>query len=161
MCGKGNLLLHKMGIIYIIFYFYLIISNTFLTLKRQVLCMLACWIEDPDGISFKKHLARIPDYLWVAEDGMKMQVSRVAFFYKAVESRDPKEVMMYLTKYGICAQSFGSQQWDTGFAIQALLASNFTDEIGDVLKRGHDFIKKSQVCYFSLLELKSFALIMK
>jgi squalene cyclase len=68
---------------------------------------------------------------------------------------------MYLTKYGICAQSFGSQQWDTGFAIQALLASNFTDEIGDVLKRGHDFIKKSQVCYFSLLELTSFALIMK
>lgn len=81
---------------------------------EKVLCMLACWVEDPDGDYFKKHLARIPDYLWVAEDGMKMQ-------------------------------SFGSQQWDTGFAIQALLASNFTDEIRDVLKRGHDFIKKSQV----------------
>lgn len=76
--------------------------------------MLACWVEDPDGDYFKKHLARIPDYLWVAEDGMKMQ-------------------------------SFGSQQWDTGFAMQALLASNFTDEIRDVLKRGHEFIKKSQV----------------
>ncbi|KAJ6678863.1 TERPENE CYCLASE/MUTASE FAMILY MEMBER [Salix viminalis] len=81
---------------------------------EKVLCMLACWVEDPDGDYFKKHLARIPDYLWVAEDGMKMQ-------------------------------SFGSQQWDTGFAIQALLASNFTDEIRDVLKRGHEFIKKSQV----------------
>ncbi|KAH0982201.1 hypothetical protein GBA52_009378 [Prunus armeniaca] len=42
-------------------------------------------------------------------------------------------------------QSFGSQQWDTGFAIQALLASNLTDEIGPTLARGHDFIKKSQV----------------
>lgn len=36
--------------------------------------MLACWVEDPNGDYFKKHLARIPDYLWVAEDGMKMQV---------------------------------------------------------------------------------------
>lgn len=44
-------------------------------------------------------------------------------------------------------QSFGSQVWDTGFAIQALLASNLTDEIGPTLARGHDFMKKSQV-YF-------------
>lgn len=36
--------------------------------------MLACWIEDPKGKCFKRHLARIPDYLWVSEDGMKMQV---------------------------------------------------------------------------------------
>ncbi|KAI9185276.1 hypothetical protein LWI28_005805 [Acer negundo] len=81
---------------------------------EKVLCMLACWVDDPNGDYFKKHLARIPDYLWVAEDGMKMQ-------------------------------SFGSQLWDTGFALQALLASNFTDEILPVLKRGHEFIKASQV----------------
>lgn len=81
---------------------------------EKVLCMLACWVEDPNGDYFKKHLARIPDYLWVAEDGMKMQ-------------------------------SFGSQEWDTGFAIQALLASNMSDEIGPTLMKGHDFIKKSQV----------------
>ncbi|XP_022951766.1 beta-amyrin synthase-like [Cucurbita moschata] len=81
---------------------------------EKVLCMLACWVEDPDGDYFKKHLARIPDYIWVAEDGMKMQ-------------------------------SFGSQEWDTGFAIQALLAADMADEIGPVLARGHDFIKKSQV----------------
>ncbi|GFQ07803.1 beta-amyrin synthase 1 [Phtheirospermum japonicum] len=80
----------------------------------KVLSMLACWVEDPNGDHFKKHLARIPDYLWVAEDGMKMQ-------------------------------SLGSQGWDTGFAIQALLASNLTGEIGDTLKKGHGFIKKSQV----------------
>ncbi|XP_060669413.1 beta-amyrin synthase-like [Ziziphus jujuba] len=40
---------------------------------EKVLCMLACWVEDPNGDYFKKHLARIPDYMWVAEDGMKMQ----------------------------------------------------------------------------------------
>ncbi|CAH9068568.1 unnamed protein product [Cuscuta europaea] len=81
---------------------------------EKILCMLACWVEDPNGQYVKKHLARIPDYLWVAEDGMKMH-------------------------------SFGSQLWDTGLAIQALLASGLTDEIEDTLRKGHDFIKKSQV----------------
>ena len=39
----------------------------------QPLCMLACWIEDPNSESVKKHLARLPDYFWMAEDGMKIQ----------------------------------------------------------------------------------------
>lgn len=42
-------------------------------------------------------------------------------------------------------QSFGSQEWDTGFAIQALLASDLTNEIGPTLMKGHNFIKESQV----------------
>lgn len=52
-------------------------SSRYITIGcvEKVLCMLACWVEDPNGDYFKKHLARIPDYLWVAEDGMKMQVS--------------------------------------------------------------------------------------
>ncbi|OIW21251.1 hypothetical protein TanjilG_31181 [Lupinus angustifolius] len=40
---------------------------------EKILCMLACWVEDPNGVAFKKHLARIPDYLWVSEDGMSIQ----------------------------------------------------------------------------------------
>ncbi|KAM4102275.1 hypothetical protein ACB094_05G211700 [Castanea mollissima] len=80
---------------------------------EKVLYMLACWVEDPNGDYFKRHLARVPDYIWVVEDGIKMQ-------------------------------SFGSQEWDAGFSIQALLASNLVDEIGPTLARGHDFIKKSQ-----------------
>ncbi|CBI30891.3 beta-amyrin synthase [Vitis vinifera] len=37
--------------------------------------MMAVWAENPDSNSdvFKHHLARIPDYLWMAEDGMKVQ----------------------------------------------------------------------------------------
>lgn len=35
--------------------------------------MMCSYAEDPNGIDFKWHLARVPDYLWVAEDGMKMQ----------------------------------------------------------------------------------------
>ena len=38
-------------------------------------CMLACWVEDPNGDYFKKHIARIPEYIWVFEDGIKIQVN--------------------------------------------------------------------------------------
>ncbi|KAL0410335.1 UNVERIFIED_CONTAM: Lupeol synthase [Sesamum latifolium] len=40
---------------------------------EKVLCLLACWVEDPSSEAYKHHLARLPDYFWVAEDGMKMQ----------------------------------------------------------------------------------------
>ncbi|XP_054794598.1 beta-amyrin synthase-like isoform X1 [Prosopis cineraria] len=40
---------------------------------EKAICMIACWAEDPNGDAFKKHLARVPDYLWVSEDGMTMQ----------------------------------------------------------------------------------------
>ncbi|KAK3228905.1 hypothetical protein Dsin_000786 [Dipteronia sinensis] len=82
--------------------------------ELKVLCMLACCVEDPNSDYFKKYLARISDFLWIAEDGMKML-------------------------------SFGSQTWEAGFAIQALLASSLADEIEPVLRRGHEFIKVSQV----------------
>ncbi|WCJ37176.1 Lupeol synthase [Euphorbia peplus] len=39
---------------------------------EKALCMLSCWVEDPEGICFKKHLARVPDYFWLAEDGLKV-----------------------------------------------------------------------------------------
>ncbi|KAF5178656.1 Lupeol synthase [Thalictrum thalictroides] len=81
---------------------------------EKALCMLACWVENPNSDAFKKHLARIPDYLWVAEDGMSMQC-------------------------------FGSQTWDTCYAVQALIACNLPDEIGNTLNKGHDYIKQSQV----------------
>ncbi|KAL3825525.1 hypothetical protein ACJIZ3_021554 [Penstemon smallii] len=40
---------------------------------EKVLCLIACWVEDPNSEAYKRHLARLPDYFWVAEDGMKMQ----------------------------------------------------------------------------------------
>ncbi|XVF74824.1 hypothetical protein PTKIN_Ptkin13bG0141800 [Pterospermum kingtungense] len=83
-------------------------------LCAKPLCMLACWVEDPNGISFKKHLSRVADYVWIGEDGIKMQ-------------------------------SFGSQVWDASFVLQALLASNLSDEIEPILMKGHNFLKNSQV----------------
>nr|QBZ67649.1 lupeol synthase [Euphorbia tirucalli] len=81
---------------------------------EKPLCMLSCWVEDPHGDAFKKHLARIVDYIWVGEDGLKVQ-------------------------------SFGSQVWDASFGLQALIASNLSDEIGPILNHGHNFLKNSQV----------------
>ncbi|KAF6153252.1 hypothetical protein GIB67_036598 [Kingdonia uniflora] len=91
-------------------------NSRYFTLRcvEKVLRMLACWVEDLKSYAFKKHLARVPNYLWMAEDGMRVQ-------------------------------SLGSQMWNTGFSVQALLASNFQEEISHMLKKGYDFIKQSQV----------------
>ncbi|KAH7839805.1 hypothetical protein Vadar_009106 [Vaccinium darrowii] len=40
---------------------------------EKSLQMMSWCAEDPNGDEFKYHLARVPDYLWLAEDGMKMQ----------------------------------------------------------------------------------------
>ncbi|XP_022946791.1 beta-Amyrin Synthase 1-like isoform X2 [Cucurbita moschata] len=41
---------------------------------EKPLLTLACWVDDPNGEAYRKHVARIKDYLWMGEDGMKMQV---------------------------------------------------------------------------------------
>ncbi|KAL8135298.1 hypothetical protein AgCh_010092 [Apium graveolens] len=82
---------------------------------NKVLNMLCCWVEDPNSEAFKLHLPRIYDYLWLAEDGMKMQVYN------------------------------GSQLWDTAFAVQAFLSTELTEEYVPALRRAHMFIKNSQV----------------
>ncbi|KAK9130796.1 hypothetical protein Sjap_011283 [Stephania japonica] len=78
--------------------------------------MLACWVEDPNGDAFKKHLPRIQDYLWMVRGWNENA-------------------------------SFGSQSWDTSLGLQALLASGLHEEIWKTLKKGHFFVKESQV-YF-------------
>ncbi|KAH9602731.1 hypothetical protein KSS87_019997 [Heliosperma pusillum] len=62
-----------------------------MALVEKLLCMLACWVEDPNGIYFKKHLSRVPDYIWIAEDGLKMQV-------KENPSGDFKSMYRHITK---------------------------------------------------------------
>ncbi|CAI5477919.1 unnamed protein product [Closterium sp. Yama58-4] len=82
---------------------------------NKVINMLCCWVEDPNSEAFKKHLPRVPDYLWVAEDGMKMQGYN------------------------------GSQLWDTAFAVQALHAASMMDETHRALKLAHSYLDRSQV----------------
>ncbi|XP_011078187.1 cycloartenol synthase-like isoform X2 [Sesamum indicum] len=81
----------------------------------KVLNMLCCWINNPSSMAVKRHLSRIKDYLWVAEDGMKMKGYN------------------------------GSQLWDVTLAVQAIVGTNLPHEYGSTLKRAHEFIKKSQL----------------
>mmetsp|Transcript_57764 Transcript_57764/g.183055 ORF Transcript_57764/g.183055 Transcript_57764/m.183055 type:complete len:537 (+) Transcript_57764:344-1954(+) len=81
---------------------------------NKVINMLCCWFEDPGGPAFLRHLARVPDYLWVAEDGMKMQGYN------------------------------GSQLWDTAFAVQAVVAGGFAEEFAGCLRRAHAYIDSTQ-----------------
>ncbi|KAL6191873.1 hypothetical protein ACLB2K_038262 [Fragaria x ananassa] len=82
---------------------------------NKVLNMICCWVEDPNSEAYKCHLSRIKDYLWVAEDGMKMQGYN------------------------------GSQLWDVALAVQAILSTNLVNEYGSVLKKANGFIKNTQV----------------
>ncbi|KAJ9549344.1 hypothetical protein OSB04_021887 [Centaurea solstitialis] len=82
---------------------------------NKVINMLCCWVEDPNSEAFKFHLPRIHDYLWLAEDGMKMK------------------------GYS------GSQLWDTAFSIQAIMSTNLVEEFGPTLRKAHVFLKRSQV----------------
>ncbi|XP_066334050.1 cycloartenol synthase-like [Miscanthus floridulus] len=82
---------------------------------NKVMNMLACWIEDPKSEAFKLHVLRIYDYLWLAEDGMKMKGYN------------------------------GSQLWDAGLTVQAIVRTNLIEEFGPTLKLAHAFIKNSQI----------------
>ncbi|XP_058517511.1 lanosterol synthase isoform X2 [Ochotona princeps] len=80
--------------------------------------MLVRWFVDgPTSPAFQEHVSRIPDYLWLGLDGMKMQGTN------------------------------GSQIWDTAFAIQALLeaGAHHRPEFSSCLQKAHEFLRLSQV----------------
>ncbi|XP_059458314.1 beta-amyrin synthase 2-like [Corylus avellana] len=53
--------------------------------------------------------------------------------------------ILWVGEDGLKLQACGSQVWDASFTIQALLATNLSDEIGPTLMKAHNFLKKSQV----------------
>ncbi|XP_047573751.1 lanosterol synthase isoform X2 [Lutra lutra] len=80
--------------------------------------MLVRWyVDGPASSIFQEHISRIPDYLWLGLDGMKMQGTN------------------------------GSQVWDTSFAIQALLeaGAQHRPEFSSPLQQAHEFLRLSQV----------------
>lgn len=60
-------------------------------------------------------MVRVQDYLWVAEDGMKMQGYN------------------------------GSQCWDTSFAIQGFYEAELMDEFPEVSKKAWMFFEQCQI----------------
>ncbi len=71
--------------------------------------------ERPYGMELKRHRERLPEYLYQAKDGTKVQGYH------------------------------SSQLWDTAFAVQAVHASGRADQHHDLLVRAHQFIDDNQV----------------
>ncbi len=71
--------------------------------------------ERPDGPEVQAHLLRLPDYLWEARDGVKMNGYN------------------------------SSELWDTAFAVQAIVATGETERMRPTLARAHRFIADQQV----------------
>ena len=75
-----------------------------------------CWHHaKPDGPEVERHLERLPDYLWRADDGVKMQGYN------------------------------NSQFWDTAFAAQAIDATGRHDRRRQLVESAFDYIDDNQV----------------
>ncbi|OCT61233.1 lanosterol synthase [Xenopus laevis] len=84
----------------------------------KVINMLVRWhVDGSESSVFKEHVERIPDYLWLGLDGMKMQGTN------------------------------GSQLWDTAFAVQAYLeaGAHHRKEFQNRLEKAHEFLRISQI----------------
>ncbi|XP_077128578.1 lanosterol synthase-like [Ranitomeya variabilis] len=84
----------------------------------KVINMLVRWhVDGPESSSFQEHVDRIPDYLWLGLDGMKMQGTN------------------------------GSQLWDTAFAIQAYLEAGAHRKklFEKTLEKAHEFLRITQI----------------
>ncbi len=68
----------------------------------------------PTRFFFGRHLPRLHDFLWLAEDGMKMQGYN------------------------------GSQLWDTTFAVQAIAATGLAHEFAACLRRAGAYVDATQ-----------------
>ncbi|XP_064402287.1 lanosterol synthase-like isoform X2 [Halichondria panicea] len=84
----------------------------------KVIQMLVRWHADgPDSARFKEHASRVPDYLWIGLDGMKMQGTN------------------------------GSQLWDSAFATQAFIEASAyeDDDFSENMKAVFRFLKGTQI----------------
>jgi squalene/oxidosqualene cyclase-like protein len=85
---------------------------------NKVLNMISMYYvaqRNVEDIDVQKHLVRVADYLWLAEDGMKMKGYN------------------------------GSQCWDTSFAIQAVHEAGLVDEFPDVAKKVWSYLERTQI----------------
>lgn len=84
---------------------------------NKVINFLCIWFDDPKSPEVAKHVDRLKDYLWLAEDGMKMQGYN------------------------------GSQLWDTAFTSQAMMivGKDILKPFVKTLSLAHDYIEITQV----------------
>ena len=80
--------------------------------------MLSVWVDsgcDTNADRVQRHLGRVDDYLWVAEDGMKMQGYN------------------------------GSQCWDTAFATQAIVECGLGPHYKNSVLSAYSYFERSQI----------------
>lgn len=85
---------------------------------NKVLNMISAYHASNDDIhalAVRQHMMRIPDYLWIAEDGMKMQGYN------------------------------GSQCWDTSFAIQAVWECDMLDRFPLLSTKAWSYLERTQI----------------
>jgi squalene/oxidosqualene cyclase-like protein len=85
---------------------------------NKALNMLCVYVDggcDNSNEQFLRHLPRVDDYLWVAEDGMKMQGYN------------------------------GSQCWDTSFAVQAIVEGNLVERFPECSKKIYSYLNRTQI----------------
>lgn len=85
---------------------------------NKALNMLAVWIDsgyDINSEAVQRHIPRIDDYIWVAEDGVKMQGYN------------------------------GSQCWDTSFCAQAMIEGNLASRFPDCAKMIYKYLDRTQI----------------
>ncbi|MGZ6071592.1 MAG: 2,3-oxidosqualene cyclase [Myxococcaceae bacterium] len=82
---------------------------------NKVLNTVVWHVARPGGPEVEAHLARLPDYLWPAPDGLKMQGYN------------------------------SSELWDTAFAVQGILATGQTERMRATLEQAAHFIESNQV----------------
>ena len=85
---------------------------------NKALNMLSVWVDadyDLTAEAVQRHIPRIDDYLWVAEDGMKMQGYN------------------------------GSQCWDTSFAVQAIVEGGLAERFPECAKKVYSYLDRTQI----------------
>mmetsp|Transcript_21636 Transcript_21636/g.60860 ORF Transcript_21636/g.60860 Transcript_21636/m.60860 type:complete len:774 (+) Transcript_21636:35-2356(+) len=84
---------------------------------NKVLNMLCVWVkEGSQSEAYRKHVERLPDYLWMGRDGMKMNGTN------------------------------GSQLWDTSFLVQGMMENEkMRQEFSDIFDRSNNFLDVTQI----------------
>ena len=85
---------------------------------NKVLNMLSAFHNSGGDLkhsSVVNHMARVADYLWLAEDGLKMKGYN------------------------------GSQSWDTSFAVQAMFESGLVDDFPEAARKVWSYLERTQI----------------
>jgi len=85
---------------------------------NKVLNMLSAYHGAGNDLKYPtvvNHMARVADYMWLAEDGMKMKGYN------------------------------GSQSWDTSFAVQAFHESGMVDEFPEIATKVWSYLERTQI----------------